>query len=206
MPTHLLKGNDRFRREYFPRYRDHYERLVAEGQSPSALLISCCDSRVEPDLLTDSLPGELFITRNIGNFVPPFEDDTGLHGTSAAIEYAVLILGVADIIVCGHSHCGAIKALYGAPNAGTPHINRWLELGRAAMADSDPTPEVLRETERRSIGLQLSRLMNFPMVAERVESGTLCLHGWYFVIEEGRLLVLDFEEGKFVPYGEPVTR
>jgi carbonic anhydrase len=198
VPDQLIEGLRRFRREYFPRFREHYERLVSEGQHPSTLFIGCSDSRVVPTLLTDSQPGELFIVRNMGSFVPPFEPDAGYHGTSAAIEFAALSLAVKDIVVCGHSDCGAIQALYAPPNPATPHISRWLDLARPAMLSEAPQQEALRRTERRSVVLQLERLMGYPMVRERVDQGILCLHGWHYVIEEGTVYVLDVTSGQFV--------
>lgn len=215
MPEHLIAGLRRFRKETFPRYREHYRRLVEEGQRPTTLFIGCADSRIVPDLLMQTGPGELFIIRNMGAFVPPFEPDEGFHGTSAGIEFAVLALGVTDIVVCGHSHCGALRALYDPPNDETPHISRWLTLGADARVeqpprdDSDPaasrgapSPEVLRKTERRSVAVQLERLLSYPMVRKRVDDGTLSLHGWLYVIEEGRILALDVESGAFAPLGE----
>jgi carbonic anhydrase len=195
----LLDGLRRFRREYFPAYREHYQRLVEEGQKPTTLFIGCSDSRVVPDLITDSMPGELFIVRNVGAFVPPFETDPGFHGVSAGIEFAVLTLGVTDIIVCGHTHCGAIRALYEPPSESSPHVTKWLELAHDARIDAPIDQDMLRRTEQRAIALQLDRLMTFPMVAERVERGDVFLHGWHYVIEEGRVDVLDFEAGVFKP-------
>lgn len=201
MPRHLIEGLQRFRRDTFPRYRDHYQRLVEEGQQPSTLFIGCADSRVVPDLLMGTGPGELFLVRNVGAFVPPFEPDGAFHGTAAGIEYAVLSLRVTDIVVCGHTHCGAIRALYDAPSPETPHIARWLELAREARVGEDPTDEALRRSEQRSIALQVGRLMSYPFVAKRVEAGTLSLHGWHYVIEDGRVLTLDVEQEAFVPVG-----
>jgi len=199
MPQQLVEGLRRFRRESFPLFREHYQRLVAEGQRPSTLFLGCADSRVVPDLLTSALPGDLFVIRNVGNLIPPFEPDAGFHGTSAGIEFATLVLGVKDIVVCGHSHCGAIRALFTPPRPDTPHITRWLELARPALVDALPAEANLRRTEMRAVVLQVERLMSYPMVRERVESGDLCLHGWYYVIEEGRVLGLDAGSGEFLP-------
>lgn len=199
MPQQLVEGLRRFRRESFPLFREHYQRLVAEGQRPSTLFVGCADSRVVPDLLTSALPGDLFVIRNVGSLIPPFEPDAGFHGTSAGIEFATLVLGVKDIVVCGHSHCGAIRALFGPQREDAPHIARWLELARPALVDALPTEQNLRRTEMRAVVLQLERLMSYPMVRERVESGELCLHGWYYVIEEGRVLGLDAGSGEFLP-------
>jgi carbonic anhydrase len=199
VPKQLIEGLCRFRRESFPRFREHYQRLVAEGQRPSTLFLGCADSRVVPDLLTSALPGELFVIRNVGNLVPPFEADDGLHGTSAGIEFATMVLGVKDIVVCGHSHCGAIKALFAPPSADTPHVRAWLELARPATVGGEPSEPNLRRSEMRSVALQLERLLSFPAVRERVDRAELCLHGWYYVIEEGRVLGLDPDSGEFRP-------
>ena len=164
------------------------------------LFIGCCDSRVVPYLLMDSGPGELFIVRNVGSFVPPFDASHGYHGTAAAIEFAVLNLGVREIIVCGHSHCGAIRALYTEPPAEALHMIKWLELGRDAVLPVTLSEEALRRTEQRSVALQLERLMDYPMVRRRVEDGDLYLRGWHYLIEEGKVLVLDVESGHFEPF------
>ncbi len=197
MPRQLVEGLKRFRRESFPLFREHYQRLVAEGQRPSTLFLGCADSRVVPDLLTSALPGDLFVIRNVGNLVPPLEPALGFHGTSAGIEFATLVLAVKDIVVCGHSHCGAIRALFAPARGDAPHLSHWLELARPAMVETEATEASFRRTEMRSIVLQLERLMTFPMVRERVERGALCLHGWYYVIEEGQVLGLDAGSGEF---------
>jgi carbonic anhydrase len=137
------------------------------------------------------------MVRNVGNFVPPYDASAGDHGTAAAIEFAVLHLAVRDIIVCGHSHCGAVNALYTDADPRTPHINRWLDFGRDAVLPVRPTAEALRRTEQRSVALQLERLMGYPMVAERVEAGRIGLHGWHYVIEDGEVRVLDVDSGEF---------
>jgi carbonic anhydrase len=199
LPKRLIQGLKRFQSEQFPRFREHYEQLVAEGQNPSTLYIGCSDSRVVPNMLMGTQPGELFIVRNVGAFVPPYETDEGYHGVSAAIEFAVVILGVSDIVVCGHSHCGAIQALYNPPNEATPHINRWLDLGKDARLDGEVNEDLLRRTEQGAIALQLSRLVTFPTIRERVESGRLALHGWHYIIETGEVLILDVEREEFVP-------
>jgi carbonic anhydrase len=199
MPHQLVEGLRRFRRECFPKLREHYQRLVEVGQSPNTLFIGCADSRVVPDLLTSTLPGDLFVVRNVGNLVPPFELGGGYHGVSAGIEFATLVLEVKDIVVCGHSHCGAIRALFKPPLQDAPHTSKWLELARPALRETELTEDNLRRTEMRSIVLQVERLLTFPMVRERVERGDLCLHGWYYVIEEGRVLGLDIASGEFSP-------
>ena len=152
-----------------------------------------------PYLLTGTGPGELFLVRNVGAFVPPYDGSKGYHGTAAAIEFAVLNLEVNRIIVCGHSHCGGIRALYGEVPAAALNLARWLDLGREAMLPvAELGPEVLRRTEQRAVVLQLERLMDYPMVRERVEANTLTLHGWHYVLEDGEVHVFDVRRGAFI--------
>jgi carbonic anhydrase len=199
MPYELIDRLRHFHDSYFPRFEGRYRELVRGGQHPSILFIGCSDSRIVPYMLTDSGPGELFVSRNVGGFVPPYDGSLGFHGTGAAIEFAVLTLGVHDIIVCGHTHCGAIRALYDDPHPAARHMTHWLELARGAtLPVARPSEEALRRTEQRSIVLQLERLMGYPMVRERVGRSELYLHGWHYVIENGQVLVLDIASGQFV--------
>ena len=193
----LLRLRD-FHEDYFPRHQQRFQDLVAQGQHPKTLFIGCSDSRLVPYLLTGAQPGELFLVRNVGAFVPPYDGSHGHHGTAAAIEFAVLSLNVSRIVVCGHSHCGAIKALYGEVSPEAQNLRRWLDLGREAMLPVQPGPEALRRTEQRAVVLQLERLMNYPMVRARVEAGTITLHGWHYVIEEGEVHVFDVRTCGFV--------
>lgn len=198
MRDDLLNRLRRFHDHTFPGVQESFEALVREGQHPTILFIGCSDSRLVPYLLTGSGPGDLFLVRNVGAFVPPHDGSTGYHGTAAAIEFAVLSLNVARIVVCGHSHCGAIRALYeGAPPQAT-NLIAWLELGREAVLPVQLSPEALRRTEQRAVVLQLERLMGYPMVRERVEAGQLTLHGWHYVIEDGEVHVFDVRNGAFV--------
>ena len=200
MPDELLESLRRFKKEAFPAQRAHFRLLVDDGQHPMTLFIGCSDSRLVPYLLTGAGPGELFLVRNVGAFVPPYDQSQGFHGTAAAIEFAVLNLDVQRIVVCGHSHCGAIRALYGEVAAAAQNLSRWLELGRAdALPVAEPGPDVLRRTEQRAVVLQLERLMDYPMVRERVEAGRLTLHGWHYVIEDGEVHVFDVHRGGFIP-------
>jgi carbonic anhydrase len=201
MPDDLVQRLARFERRFFPRYRDEYRRLVVEGQRPRTLFIGCSDSRIVPYVLTGTGPGDLFVVRNVGNLIPPFRDGGGDPAIGAALEFAVLGLRVRDVVICGHSHCGAIRALYEAPDAlaSTPHLARWLEHGRDAVLPVTATEEALRRTEQRSIVLGLERLMGYPAVAAAVARGEVFLHGWHYVIEDGRILVLDVDTGTFVP-------
>lgn len=200
MSDELLERLRRFHDDAFPQYREQFKELVDGGQHPTTLFIGCSDSRLVPYLLTGAGPGELFLVRNVGAFVPPFDQSKGFHGTAAAIEFAVLTLNVKRIVVCGHSHCGAIRALYGEVPGAAKNLAQWLELGREAILPvADPGPDVLRRTEERSIVLQLERLMDYPMVRERVEARALSLHGWRYVIEDGEIHVFDIQRGEFIP-------
>ena len=195
----LLLRLRHFRSDYFPRHQQRFQDLVAEGQHPKTLFIGCSDSRLVPYLLTGAGPGELFIVRNVGALVPPYMGLHGLHGTAAAIEYAVLNLHVSHIVVCGHSHCGAVKALYEEISPEAQNLNAWLDLAREATLPVQVTEEALRRTEQRSVVLQLERLMDYPMVRQRVEKRQIALHGWHYVIEDGEIHVFDVKSGKFVP-------
>ena len=203
MADELLQRLQRFREQTFPGIRTRFQDLVREGQHPTILFIGCSDSRLVPYMLTGTGPGELFIVRNVGAFVPPHDGSAGYHGTAAAIEFAVLNLQVQRIVVCGHSHCGAIRALYGEVPPAAQNLARWLELGReAALPVAEPGAEVLHRTEQRAVVLQLERLMAYPMVREQVEAGRLSLHGWHYVIEDGEVHVFDVQRGRFVPATE----
>ena len=194
----LLQRLRRFHEHAFPQSRAQFRTLVEEGQHPTTLFIGCSDSRLVPYLLTGAPPGELFLVRNVGAFVPPYDGSHGHHGTAAAIEFAVLNLQVSRIVVCGHSHCGAIKALYGEVSPEARNLQRWLDLGREAVLPVQGGPEALRRTEQRAVVLQLERLMAYPMVRSRVEAGQLSLHGWHYVIEDGEVHVFDVQTGRFV--------
>ena len=195
----LLLRLRRFHSDYFPLHQQRFQDLVAEGQHPKTLFIGCSDSRLVPYLLTGSGPGELFIVRNVGAFIPPFDGARGLHGTTAAIEFAVLSLKVERIIVCGHSHCGAIRAAYeGVPNEAVA-LRNWLKLASEALLPVQACAEATRRTEQRAVVLQLERLMAYPMVQREVLAGQLSLHGWYYVIEDGEIHVFDAKQGDFVP-------
>lgn len=198
MPRDLVERLSRFHTHSFPRFEQQYRELVAKGQHPTTLFLGCSDSRVVPHLLMDCGPGELFIVRNVGNLVPPYDASYGYHGTAAAIEFAVLTLGVTDIVVCGHTHCGAMQALYRELPEEALHTRKWLELAREAALPVTESEDALRRVEQRSVVLQLERLMTFPMVRSRVEAGTIFLHGWHYIIEDGRVLQLDMQSGGFV--------
>jgi carbonic anhydrase len=199
MDDDLLKRIRRFRTDFFPQYQGQFKELVEQGQRPTILFVGCSDSRLVPYLLTGTGPGELFIVRNVGALVPPYNGLHGLHGTAAAIEYAVLNLHVSHIVVCGHSHCGAMRALYEEISPEAKNLNAWLDLAREAVLPVQVSEEALRRTEQRAVVLQLERLMDYPMVRQRVEKREISLHGWHYVIEDGEIHVFDVQTGKFLP-------
>lgn len=201
----LLDRLRHFQSDYFPAHQQRFQDLVAKGQHPKTLFIGCSDSRVVPYLLTGAGPGELFIVRNVGALVPPYDGSHGLHGTMAAIEFAVLSLKVERIIVCGHSHCGAIRTAYqGAPKEARA-LQNWLELTKEALLPVQPCAEAFHRTEQRSVVLQMERLMDYPMVRREVEARKLTLHGWHYVIETGQVHVFDVSRGDFIPCTEATS-
>ncbi|MFZ2738476.1 MAG: carbonic anhydrase [Burkholderiaceae bacterium] len=199
MADELLERLRRFHSDYFPLHQQRFQDLVAQGQHPTTFFIGCSDSRVVPYLLTGAGPGELFIVRNVGAFIPPYDPASGWHGTTAAIEFAVLTLQVKRIVVCGHSHCGAIRAAYEGVPAQAQALGEWLKLAEEALLPVQISPEALRRSEQRSVVVQLERLMDYPMVRRQVEAGQLTLHGWYYVIEAGEIQVFDAGKACFIP-------
>ena len=203
----IIEGISRFKTEVFPQARPLYESLARDGQKPQALMISCSDSRVVPEIVTGSGPGDLFVTRNAGNVVPPFTD-TADDGVTSAIEYAVVGLGVKHIVVCGHTDCGAMKALL-HPEAldEMPAVAKWLGHCRCSIGvfreahGHLPDKEAARVLAMENVAAQLAHLRTHPCVASRVAAGALTLHGWVFDIETGTLLALDGETGAFSPIG-----
>ncbi len=199
------KGHEAFKKVKFNRSKERFKKLVSEGQSPKALFIGCSDSRVMPAMITGSKPGDLFIVRNIGNFVAPYKPDADYHATASAIEYAVSILEVSDVIVCGHSHCGAIASLFKdiKQTAENIHTVKWLELGAAAKKVAllaykhDAEDVMLRYTEKMSVVYQLDNLLTYPAVKRKVDEGTLFLHGWHYDIENGNIAYYDDENYEF---------
>lgn len=203
----LIAGNEKFKKEYFPYFEKDLKESVQLGQRPQVLFIGCSDSRITPDLMLNTEPGDMFILRNVGNFVAPFKYDEDFHGSAAAIEFAVSVLNVKDIIVCGHSHCGACKSLYEEIPATDEmiHVKTWLKLGEKAkertLKNHRYTTEEgkYRATERNSIRHQLDNLMTYPEVKRRVESNELKIHGWYYDIETGNIDFYNKEEDNFKP-------
>ena len=195
-PQPLIAGFLRFRERHFAHNDSLYQQLVQHGQTPKTLVVACCDSRVDPALVLDCAPGDLFVIRNVANLVPPSEDRAGHHGTTAAIQYGVVNLGVEHIIVLGHAHCAGISTLVKTGGVGNPdsYIDDWMSLVESARAEvmaeltNATLDEQIHACEQASILVSLRNLMTFPWIAQRVVDGSLKLHGWYFDIEHGQLL------------------
>lgn len=205
MPN-FVKGVIRFQQEVFPQKKELFERLSL-GQSPEALFITCSDSRIETAMITQTDPGELFICRNAGNIVPPHGLNTG--AMTASIEFAVAVLEVPNIVICGHSECGAMK---GAMNpemvAGLPHVRDWLGFSRAAVevvremgTDLDERQRMLMLTEQNVV-LQLNHLRTHPSVAAALAKKKLSLHGWVYDIKDGTVTAYDAATERFLPVDE----
>jgi len=179
---------------------------LASGQSPEVLFITCADSRVDPNLLTQSEPGDLFIIRNAGNIVPPHAKTAG--GVTASIEFAVAALGVKHIVVCGHSDCGAMKgALNPAGLDGLPHVQEWLDHSRAAVdvvkaKYGQATQAELSNVTEENVLLQMQHLKTHPAVVSRLSTGEVDLHGWVYDIEHGTVVAFDEAQNLFIPVEE----
>jgi carbonic anhydrase len=203
----LIEGVHRFRNDEFGNYRTLFQRLSREGQNPHTLFITCSDSRVLAELITQSKPGDLFVVKNIGNIVPPAAVTGSTNSTAAAIEFAVEMLRVSDIVICGHSQCGAMNALLGdAPTDKMPHLREWLTL-------AEPVREIMRtqyqhvsDLEHRkdlaaaeNVLFALENLHSYYCVQDRLMEGSLRLHGWFFKIASAELLAYNPETRQFKP-------
>ena len=199
-----------FEKTIFPGSGELFAKLSTQGQAPKALMISCADSRVVPEQILQAQPGDLFVCRNAGNIVPPYANMNG--GVSSTVEYAVAALGVRDIIVCGHSDCGAMKALNDPSMLeGMPNVAAWLRHGAAAAhvverCCPDLTgPDRVRALCLENILTQIAHLRTHPSVAAAIAQGEMALHGWFVDINAGQVLGLDGETGQFVPLREDAS-
>nr|WP_222858854.1 carbonic anhydrase [Paraburkholderia phenoliruptrix] len=198
----IIEGLIRFQREVFPQQSALFKRL-STAQSPSTLFVTCSDSRVVPELLTQAEPGALFVIRNAGNIVPSYGPEPG--GVSATVEYAVAVLGVRDIVICGHSNCGAMTAITANTNLERlPAVAGWLRHADAAKAINasrsyESPAQRLDALVKDNVVAQLANIRTHPSVAVGLANKTLQLHGWIFDIESGVMLALDGRTGQFVP-------
>ncbi len=200
----LLEGIVEFRQEDFEKHKDLFGELK-DSQKPHTLFIGCSDSRVVPNLITKTLPGELFVVRNIANMVPPNRETKEYVSTTSAIEYAVNILKVSHIVVCGHSNCGGCSALFlsEASLEQIPHTKKWLtlagqtrELVSQLIGDDDiKAREWL--TEQINVVEQLKHLLTYPFIKEKYQNGEISIAGWHYIIETGEVFIYDKEKGYF---------
>lgn len=210
-PKSLIDGYRDFKQGRYATEEERYRKLAEEGQSPECMVISCCDSRAAPEMIFNSAPGEIFVVRNVANLVPPYEPDGQYHSTSAALEFAVQVLKVQHIVVLGHGRCGGIKAALdpdSEPLSPGDFIGRWMDLlGPAAesVASDTSISDAERQTalERISIRHSIENLRTFPCIKILEDKRRLQLHGAWFDISGGELLMLDPETGDFTPVGEP---
>jgi len=202
----LLNGFRKFREMYFEKSPGIYQDLLSHGQNPRFAVVACSDSRVDPAIVLQTEPGDIFSVRNVAALVPPYEEDRHYHGTGAALELAVTELGVEHIIIMGHAHCGGIAAMVhsqeGGP-AGGKFISAWTNLLREARSRAlaaEPKLDgdaLLRASECQSVQLSLENLATFPFVREAMEAGNLNLHGWYLNTFEGALEIWNPDTGTF---------
>lgn len=200
----LIAGIHKFRQNQLGKYQELFRRLSREGQNPHTLFITCSDSRVLAELITQSQPGDLFVVKNVGNIVPPATINSS--STAAAIEFAVQSLGVSDVVVCGHSMCGAMAALLNPPEESMPHLQEWLELALPVKQLIDRDYRHLTDNDARmtaaaeeNVLFALENLHTYPIVANRLAAGTLNLHGWFFKIASAEMFAYDFETQQFQP-------
>jgi len=185
----LIEGYRKFRADIWPAERARYEALAHWGQSPDTMIIACSDSRVDPQTIFSSVPGEMFVLRNVAALVPPYQPDSGgYHGSSAALEFGVRVLKVSTVVVLGHAQCGGVKAMaLGAPPQARDFVASWVEIGRPALAEAGSAPESLARIEAGVVRVSLANLMTFPWVADAVAAGRLSLQGFLFDIHTGIL-------------------
>lgn len=206
----LLDGVHRFRQEEFGKYQAMFRRLSREGQKPHTLFITCADSRVLAELITQSNPGDLFVIKNVGNIIPPADSPGEFNSTAAGIEFAVEVLGVTDIVVCGHSHCGAMAALMSEEKPGLRHLHNWVRLAAPvrALIESNyahlKSPDArMRALEQENILFSIEQLHTYECVRRRLAEGSLRLHAWFFKIATGELLSYQPEQKQFVSMTRP---
>ncbi len=207
-PDHLADRFRRFKFRHFAPNQDHYEELATYGQNPDTMVISCCDSRVDPETIFNAMPGELFVMRNVANLVPPYETAGKFHGVSSAIEFAVMNLRVKNLIVMGHSGCGGIKAVLDQGTAietEAKFISRWMSmlsearLNVLAAHQTRSHADRVSALEREGIRSSLKNLRTFPFVKDLEDKGRISLYGAHFEIATGVLSVLHPQTNEFVP-------
>lgn len=198
----LIDGFRTFRATAFQDHKERYRQLSVAGQSPRAAVIACCDSRVDPQMIFSAAPGDLFVIRNVANLVPPYAPSADYHGTSAALEFAVRQLGVQEIIVMGHTQCGGVRSLLERAADSGDFIGSWMSIAgsvrdRVLTAHTVGTDAARAAAERETIRQSLANLMTFPWIRDRVEAGTMAIHGCLFDVGAADLLVHNPLSGAF---------
>lgn len=201
----LMAGIVKFKNQDFLEHKELFTSLK-QRQKPHTLFISCSDSRIDPNLLTKTRPGELFVVRNIANIVPPYRKTHEYLATTSAIEYAINVLEVENIVICGHSNCGGCAAIY-LPESSLehlPHTQRWLELAKnvkqkvlTELGNNEDEPAKVWMTEQVNVIEQLLHLFTYPFVKDRYDNDQLKIDGWYYIIETGEVYIYDKENGEF---------
>ncbi len=203
---YLFDGVKEFSSNDFQRYKELFE-SIGKSQSPHTLFIGCSDSRVVPNLITNTLPGDLFVIRNIANIVPYYRESSDFLATTSAIEYAVKVLKIDNILVCGHSNCGGCNAFYLSDEqmAEVPHTKKWIQLARPVIDKVKSYPNLMADvikrewvTEQLNIIEQMNHLLTYPYIRELHNAGNLNILGWYYLIETGEVFNYDKEKRKFI--------
>jgi len=211
LPPTLLEGYYSFKQKKFAHESERYRRLAEQGQTPDTMVVACCDSRAAPEIIFNTLPGEIFVVRNVANLVPPHQPDGEYHSTSAALEFAVQSLKVKHIVVLGHGRCGGISAALNPtskPLSPGDYIGKWMELLAPATAAVNSNQHMTSQEQQMalehiSITRSIANLRTFPCVSILEQRGRMSLHGAWFDISTGELLAMDPKSGEFTPCQEP---
>lgn len=189
----ITQGYQAFRKKYATGDQSTMQRLAYHGQEPEVMVVACCDSRVDPSLILQSDPGDLFIVRNVANIVPPYESDDSHHGTSAALEFGICYLKVKHLIILGHSQCGGIDALlHSSKLKQNDFITRWVSL-----IDTKSSTKDVNAFAKKALFHSYQNCLTFPWIKNQVEQKNLFIHLWFFDIKKGEILVYSFEKNKF---------
>lgn len=190
----MIQGYKQFRKKYVHGEHSAMEKLASEGQQVKIMVIACCDSRVDPALILQCDPGDLFIVRNVANIVPPYEKDSGYHGTSAALEFGVCFLKVQHIIILGHSHCGGINALLNSTEMkDNDFISKWVSVIDCGIDKNFSVDDLAQ----KAIHSSYQNCLTFPWIKEKVNTKSLNIHRWFFDIEKGEILVFNESKNKY---------
>lgn len=199
----IISGYHTFRKKYATGDNSIMEQLAYHGQQPEIMVVACCDSRVDPALILQCEPGDLFTVRNVANIVPPYEKDEKYHGTSAALEFAVLYLKVKHIIILGHSQCGGIEALFNHKNTNkNDFINRWV----SQLYTGSNTAQDTNELGKQALTNSYQNCLTFPWINQRVKQKELSIHLWFFDVKQGKIFARSFEDNQYHPLSDNIDK